>query len=379
MTFEIALSLAAWALATCVLLYGTWLTLRKLRSAPPRLDHPFALYPISILKPLKGSDAGLRENLEAFFNLDYPDYELIFSVADGRDPARGVVESLMRIYPEVQARLLVGAADAGPNPKVNNLLEAYRVAANDWLLISDSNVRVRRDYLRRMMAHVDTGVGLVTAVVAGRGYRGAGGWLEGVYLNTFYARGMCVAEAAGHPCVVGKSMLFRRSTFNRFGGLRALARYLAEDYMAGRAVAQLGMKVVLAAQPVVQHIGEYSLSQFWSRHLRWGRIRKAQAPFVFLFEPFLSSIVSGLLGAWACHAWLGTSVAAFLAIHLGIWAAADALVIRKLDGALRLHVPLAWFARELSGLFLWLHTLSGNTVKWRGAKMRVMGGGILRA
>ena len=111
-----------------VMLLGTWLTLRSLGSPPPHLDAPFSLYPVSILKPLKGADPGLRENLEGFFRLDYPDYELIFSVADLKDAACGIVWKLIEKYPSVRSRLMIGATEAGANPKVNNLVRSYERA-----------------------------------------------------------------------------------------------------------------------------------------------------------------------------------------------------------------------------------------------------------
>jgi ceramide glucosyltransferase len=358
-------------------LWGTWLARRHFRSTPPRLDTPFALFPVSILKPLKGVDAGSEENLESFFRLNYPDFELLFSVADAHDPAARTVRQLMAKYPGVKSRLIVGAIDIGPNPKVNNMVKSYEQASNDFVLISDSNVRVPTDYLKRLVAHWGPDVGLVTAIVAGRSPDGAGGLLEATFLNTFYARGMFMAWAVGRPSVIGKSMLFRRSDAARFGGIRALGCYLAEDYMAGEAFRHLGRKVVLATDPVHQHIGEHTLQAFWSRHLRWGRIRKAQAPLIFAIEPPFGAITSGLIGAWAALHTLAIAPAAFLTIHLTLWSACDYFLLRKLGGKADFRWPILWFAREFLSLPLWAHIASGNTVNWRGRKLRLLSGGVL--
>ncbi|MBI3543663.1 MAG: glycosyltransferase, partial [Deltaproteobacteria bacterium] len=249
---------------------------------------------------------------------------------------------------------------------------------HDLVLISDSNVRVESDYLRRVVAHLDNDVGMVTAVVAGADAESTGGRLEATYLNTFYARWMFLAEKAGNTCVVGKSMLFSRKVAARFGGIRALGRYLAEDYMAGVAMRKIGQRVMVQSNPVRQHIGKYSVGDFWSRHIRWGRIRKSQAPAAFLFEPLLGSLVSAALGAWATHRAFGLSPQHFAILHFGLWSACDLLLMRRLDGALRLWMPGVWLLRELLAIPLWAHTLSGNTVSWRGRKLALEQGGLLK-
>lgn len=368
-----------WFIALALTVWGTLITLRQARTSPPHLDAPFNLYPVSILKPLKGVDAGLRENLETFFNLDYPDYELLFSVPSAADPAYVVAKRLIAQYPSVKARIFVGEANIGPNPKVNNMLAAYESATNDWILISDSNVRVGRAYLKRMVAHLEPGVGMVTAVVAGREAKGLGGKLEATFLNTFYARGMRVADRFGKPCVVGKSMLFQRSTAKRFGGIRNLARYLAEDYMAGEAMRRLGLKVIIMNDPVVQIIGEYSLTSFWQRHIRWGRIRKAQAPIAFFFEPLTGCFVSGALGAWSAAQLFNVAPSNMLAAHLAIWSFCDLLLMMQFSRQSHGMMPIWWLLRELTAVPLWLNIASGKTVNWRGKKLTLQSGGILES
>ena len=360
-------------------LYGTWLSLKHLSSPPPHLDAPFSLFPVSVLKPLKGVEDGIEENLRSFFLLDYPVFELIFSISDPEDPVRPIVERFMRKYPSVSARLIVGDVDVGPNPKVNNMVRSYQQARYDWLLISDSNVRVPENYIRRLTAHLDAGVGLVTAIVAGKSPDGFGAHLEAVYLNTFYARGMLLAAKVGRPCVIGKSMLFRRSVANRFGGIKILAKYLAEDFMAGEAMRMLGFRVVIASDPVHQQIGKYSVRAFLMRHLRWGRIRKAQAPLTFLIEPWFGSLVSGFLGAWAFQNIGVLPGSLFLALHFLVWSSCDFLLMKKMGSDLDFFTPAAWFTREISAVPLWFCIALNNTVNWRGRRLKVQPGGILEA
>lgn len=78
-------------------------------SEPPVEPLPVDLAPgVSILRPLRGLDTNLYENLEASFVQDYPKFEIIFSVADESDAAIPIVEELKRLYPQVEAKILVG-------------------------------------------------------------------------------------------------------------------------------------------------------------------------------------------------------------------------------------------------------------------------------
>lgn len=359
-------ALGIWIIAFAFLLYGTYLARRKLNGSPPHLDAPFRLYPVSILKPLKGAENGIEENIRTFFNLKYPDFELLFSVANSTDPARAMVEKLMCEYPKIKAKLIIGHVNAGPNPKVNNLIKSYALAKNDLILISDSNVRVEPDYLKRLVAHLNSSVGIITAVVAGTNASTVGGKLESMYLNTFYARWMYLTEKFDQTCVVGKSMFFNRRDAERFGGIQALARYLAEDYMAGVAMRRLGLKVVVMTDPVPQFVGEYKFSDFWHRHLRWGRIRKSQAPLAFLVEPLLSSVVSGFLGAFAVSQLFEIQSGKFLLVHFAVWSLCDLYLARKLEKESHYSKIFTWTVRESLSFPLWFHTAIGNTVLWRG-------------
>lgn len=362
-----------WALAFCLTLWGTWYALKRLSSSP---DQSTRYVPISILKPVKGVDAGFSLNLESFFHLEYPEYEILFSVGHADDLAIPIIEDLIRLYPEVDARLVVGEVALGVNPKINNLARSYEMAKYDTVLISDSNVRANPDYLKRMIPHLTDDVGIATSVVMGTEAESVGGELEATYLNTFYARWMHVSAVFGYPAVVGKSMFFKKSTLQRLGGLKTLSRYIAEDYMAGVAVQRLGLKVSIVDDPIPQFIGKYSFKAFWARHIRWGRIRKSMAPLAFVIEPVFGAFVSGIVGATTLSPLLGVSPFVFLALHLMIWAMCDTILLIKLRQWTPKSIVL-WFVRECLAVPMWIHTLVGNSVEWRGRRYKLLSGGIL--
>jgi len=355
--------------------WGTWLAYKHFRSSRlPTLGEN--LPPVSILKPLKGTDEGLEENLESFFQLNYPQFEILFSVADPQDPAAILVKKLKEKYLSVKAELICEPQSLGPNPKVNNLISSYQRAQNDVVLISDSNIRVPKDYLKRLVPDLREKVGMITAVVAGCFPSGWGGLLEASYLNTFLARWMFLSKKFGYPSVVGKSMLFRKSVLKRMGGIEILGRYIAEDYMAGHGILKLGLEVEIMRQPVTQYIGEYPFSHFWMRHVRWGRIRKSIAPFAFLIEPFFFSWLSGIFGAlYFCSVW-EVNPFRFWILHMALWALLDLILFSLLD-KFYFKAFLAWWSREFLALPMWVFVLFGNQVSWRGKSYRLGAGGLL--
>ena len=84
---------------------------KRYRSRPtPTLPSalPSSAPGVSILRPLKGLDTNLSENLESTFKQDYPNFEILLSVADEDDEALPVVRDLISKYPNVNARVIIG-------------------------------------------------------------------------------------------------------------------------------------------------------------------------------------------------------------------------------------------------------------------------------
>src|SRR5262249_10520354 len=192
---------------------------------------------ISVLKPLCGVDDDLLANLELFAHLDYPQYEVLLGVKDVRDPAYPVARWAEQLWPAVM-RVVVQRGEPGLNPKVNQLITLSDFARYDIFVVSDSNIRVSRNYLSEIAAHFEEPrVGLVTHPLAGAGEQRLGALLDNLYLTTYIGPGVVAAKRLlGKDFVVSKSMALRREDLRALGGFEAVKDVLAEDYVTGRLV-----------------------------------------------------------------------------------------------------------------------------------------------
>src|SRR2546421_10725042 len=230
------------------------------RGPAGRLLATRALPPVSILKPLKGIDPQIYESFGSHCLQEYEEYEIIFGVSDPNDPAVASVEKLQREFPDRQIRLVVCPKILGTNVKVSNLVQMLPEARYEHLVVNDSDIRVERDYLQRVMAPLaDEKVGMVTCLYRGVATSTFSSRLEALGINTDFFAGVLAARQleGGIRFGLGSTLAFRRAELARVGGFESLLDYLADDYELGKRIAGLGPDVVLSDSVVETHLPAY--------------------------------------------------------------------------------------------------------------------------
>ncbi len=350
--------------------YTCWRSTRRKNSAPTPLP------PVTILKPLKGIDPELEANLASFFHIDYPEYELIFCVSSPSDPAIHLVQNLIDRYPDIKSSLVIGGAQLGTNPKVNNLLPALDRAKHDAILISDSYIRATPSLLLDMVASGGLQAGGGGAPVRATGGIGLGGQLEEIHANSYYVRAFLISHIIGVGYLVGSSMIFRRSFAAKFGGFSVLKNYGAEDYAFSLRARQAGKCPVTQYIPVTHYVGQKSVRAFWMRHQRWTSLRKYAALEWFAIEWANFNVLNALVASFIFS---DRGVFAALMAFMGSWLISmlqDIAMVTAVKGRFDLRI---WVVRDLLLPFIYLHALGSRKITWRGTKLTIRKGGLVEA
>lgn len=346
---------------------------------PPELMKA-ELQGVSILKPLKGVDPNLEENLESYFELDYPEYEVIFCIQDDDDPANEVCNRVMAKHPNIPAQIARGGKKVGCNPKVNNLMQGYNKMKYNIFWICDAGIRVLPLSLRDHMHKMTDKVALVHAVPYTAHRKGFSSAVEKIYFGTQHARVYINAHIAGIICMTGMSTLIRRDVFDKCtGGLGNLSQYIAEDYFMAKCLSDNGWKCTLASYPALQNSGNYSVRGFVKRMARWTKLRIAMVPFAVLLEPVSECFLAGLFLAISLHHFLGWNMLVVFLYHVLGWFIADYMFFRSLEnGHLQISKRdflVAWFIRETLTPYVIFSALWDPTITWQNGRYRLRCGG----
>lgn len=339
--------------------------------------------PLSILKPVKGADDGLYENLCSLARQDYPDFQIVIGAEDPRDPALDVARRVQAAHPRARISIVAGSRPLGLNPKVNLLAALAEHARWEHLLISDSNVRAGPSYLRETAAELaDPQVALVTNLLVGEETDGLGGILENLHLNSFVASaGSFARVVGGRACVIGKSMLFRRADLELLGGFAAFSDVLAEDYLIGRAFELLGFKVAISPHVLTTVNRGWTLERFANRHVRWAQMRRRLCLPAYLGELLFNPIAWIFLAACALAGSGGrleARTAALWAAAIGLKCGADAVLSSRLRGRPeRLSHLFLIPGKDLLMAAVWCVGAFRRTVDWRGNRLRIESGSRL--
>lgn len=350
------------------------------RAAPGRSDAETTRRPVSILKPLKGTDPEMYESFRSHCLQDYPEYEIIFGISDPADPAVASVEKLKKEFPQRPIQLVVCPNILGPNVKVSNLEHMVQSARYEHIIVNDSDIRVEPDYLQRIVARLaDDRVGMVTCLYRGIAAPTLGSGLEALGISTDFCAGVLAARLleGGISFGLGSTLAFRRKDLNQVGGFQSIVDFLADDYELGNRIARLGLEVVLSDVVVQTHLPAYSFGEFLSHQMRWARgVRDARlGGYIGLVSTFgLAWALLGLLvSPFAPWSWAVFATVLLLRTIVALAVGNSVLKDRQLLRQLWL-LPL----RDLIAVGVWIASFWGHTVTWRGDRFELRNGRLIR-
>ena len=376
--YWIVLALAAAPLAYYLLsLYCVIGYFHELRKSHP-LTSTFAP-PASILKPVRGVDHEAYENFASYCRLDYPEYEIIFAVAEPDDPVVPVIERLQADFPDCPIRLVKGVARVGANRKVNSLCRLVHEAKYDFVVMSDSDVRVEPDYLRVATAPLsDSGVGAVTAFYRCRTDGGVAANLDALGMCLDSAPGALVARRLEKKMqfAYGWTMATTKKHLAEIGGWEGMANFHSDDFELGNRIARRGYRVELMRKPVWMVFPRETIRQLVGHELRWSIGLKNVRPTGYRGLILTHGLPWALLaaGVAAGAGWTGVAAAYLLAYAVlrlglawitGVWGLGDDGVSKKLW-----LVPL----RDAISFFVWVGGFFSEEIMWRGLAYRVQNG-----
>jgi ceramide glucosyltransferase len=339
---------------------------------------------LSVLKPLHGMEPGLERNIESFFEQDYPEFELLFCARHESDEGLQLAQRVGARYPQVDARY-VTCGEPTPrfhNAKVYSLAKLDSVAKHQLFITSDADVRVRKDYLRRMVQNLsDPRVGLASCVYLGTTERGAkagfSSQLDAVGKSVEMTSGVLVADMLeGTKFALGVSMAVRKESFQKAGGFEELGQFYADDFVLGNRLAVQGVGVRMATHVIRLMVQDTSFRLSFRNQLRWMQSTRRSRPLGHLGSGLTFAIPFGLLGlVWGLlsgHALLGGVWLAAMVLNRWLQAAAILQVMGDEDW---LRSMLLYPLRDLLGSVLWLGSYGGDKFYYRGKMYTLKGGG----
>jgi len=341
------------------------------------------LPPVTILKPVHGMEERLEQNLERFFQQDYPDFEIIIGARSADDPAVTLAEELRLRYPQVKSRIVISGPPVWPNAKVFTLDKMIPLSRNDFFVISDSDVRVERDFLRNVIPPLfDQKLGLVTCLY--RGDPAADFWslLEALGMSVEMPSGVVVADMLeGIRFALGPAVALRRDALEAIGGIAATADYYSDDYVLGNKIWGVGYSVIFSHHFVYHVLTPRPFLRTLGDQLRWMKSTRHSRPWGHVGTGLTFAMPFGVLG-FAAAAALGN-------LRLAVGLLATAFLNRMIQSIVvgwgLLQDPRAlrfcWLypLRDFQGFVVWAASFLSRDFYWRGETYRFTSGGRIIA
>ena len=354
---------------------------------------------VSLLKPLHGAETGLESNLRTFYEQDYLAHavaagmsaaaggvsrvEVLFCARSEADAGLQIARRVAAEFPEITTKFCTSGEPWAANAKVCSLAMMAKMATHDLWVVSDSDVRVTRDYLRRVvLPFADEKVGCATCLY--RGVTAEGGlWsrLEAVGMTVEMSSGVCVANLM-EPMqfALGPTMVARRACVAEIGGFEAMAEYCADDFVLGNWIAAKGHTVVLIGHAIDHMVLHAGFVDSMKHQVRWMKSTRFSRPKGHFGTSLTFGVPFALL-TWAGALLLGRPGLAWGALAFGVLGRSlQAWVVGRLVVRKRRNWPtmLLFPVRDLMGIFFWALSYTSNRILWRGELYELVEDGRMR-
>lgn len=360
-----------------IVLFSSWRFFRRVPNASSEFTPP-----LSILKPIRGLDPDAYENFASFCRQDYPaDYEIVFCLGADDDTVLPLIEKLRREYPQRHIRVLFGTGKtAAVNDKVAKLARLVSEARHEVLVISDSDVRVRPDYLRNIVAPLARReIGAVTCFYVSTGEKSFADDLHTIgMVSDFYAGLLVARQLDGVRFALGTTIATTRTRLAGFGGYRSIENRPADDLLVGRLIAEQGYEVELLPY-TIEAVSDYqSLSDLVHKRMRWLVVMRHMRPWGHLGLIFTLGL------PWSIAAAVVNPDAATVAGYLGAYlilrlAVTWAIGVRGLRRDILWSKMLLVIAWDALAAAMWLASFLRSTIRWRGGEYYIRDGMLVPA
>jgi ceramide glucosyltransferase len=256
------------------------------------------LPPVSVLKPVHGNEARLKENIESFFRQDYPEYEILFAADSADDPALPVIREICARYPGIPSRILVTGDPPWPNAQNFCFHQLTGQAAHDILVTSDSDVEVQPNYLRHVVPPLlDSRIGAVTCVFRGKSAGGIWSFFDAIGQSVEFTAGVLMSNLFEETkFALGPTIVVRKDSIGSIGGFAGVREYLSNDFVVGNFIYKAGFKVWLSSHIVDHMSSPQSFRQMWERQLRWAMGTRYSRPKGHIGTGLTFAVPYGILG-----------------------------------------------------------------------------------
>lgn len=323
---------------------------------------------VSLVRPVCGLDFDVEATLASSFAQNYPDYEVLFCAPRADDPVVALVRRLMDEHPGVSARLLIGETQLSKNPKLNNMAKGWSQATGELVVFADSNLLLPSDYCAKIAAAFAQGDAVVvSAPPVGDKAESMFGEVECAMLNTHAARWQFAASELGLDFAQGKTLAFRRSAFGA-ELMSELGTEPAEDAAATKIVRAKGASLQVLAPAFVHPVGPRTAGSFWSRHVRWARLRRVTFPFIFAFEA-ACGVFPALLALSLSPSIPGHQLPLWLLACIGAWYGAEYALARSLGWRTNAWFVPACLIRDAMLPAFYVAAWMSARFQWRGHAM----------